>query len=83
MPRFCVIFNCSNRADIRGKQVELTYSLKIVKNNGKEGLKLSKVVSSNFQEDLTERKLERTRIKIMLSASLSLVFSHKVPNIRF
>ena len=36
-----------------------------------------------FRKDLTERKLERTRIKIMLSASLSLVFSHKVPNIRF
>ena len=44
-----------------------------------------KVVSSNFQERFNfERKLERirTRIKIMLSASQSQVFSHKVHNIR-
>ena len=62
----------------------------IVKNNGKEGLKLLKVrrekwLAQLLRKDLTERKLERirTRIKIMLSASLSSVFSHKVHNIRF
>ena len=45
-----------------------------------------KVVSSNIQERLNfERKLERikTRIKIVLSASPSQVFPHKVYNIRF
>ena len=44
-----------------------------------------KMVSSNFPEDLTERKLERTRARIiiMLSASPSLVFSQKVHSIRF
>ena len=65
--------------------------LSIVKNNGKEGLKLSKVrkeekwLAQIFRKDFTETKLEitRTRIKIMLSTSLSLVFSHKVHNIRF
>ena len=36
-----------------------------------------------FRKDLTERKLEKTRIKIMLSAFPSLFFSHKVHNIRF
>ena len=51
----------------------------IVKNNGKEGLKLSKVrrekwLAQIFRKDLTERKLERTRWKIMLSASPSSVF---------
>ena len=40
---------------------------------------LAKIVS----KDLIERKLERTRMKIVLSASPSLVFSHKVHNIRF
>ena len=58
----------------------------IVKNNGKEDLKLSKVRREKwlvqiFRRDLTERKLERTRIKIMLSASPSLGFSYKVYNI--
>ena len=51
----------------------------IVKNNGKEDLKLSKVRREKwlvqiFRRDLTERQLERTRIKIMLSASPSSVF---------
>ena len=61
----------------------------IVKNNFKEGWKLSKVKRKNqltqiFRKDLTERKLERrTRIKIMISASPSLVSSHKVHNVRF
>ena len=42
--------------------------------NGKEGLTLSKVrreksLAQIFRKDLTERKLEKTRMKIMLSAS--------------
>ena len=61
----------------------------IVKNNGKEGLTLSKVrreklLAQIFRKDLSERKLEKTRMKIMLSASPFIVFfSHKVHNIRF
>ena len=89
MPSFCAVFNCSNRADIE-KDKSNYHFLSIVKNNGKEGLKLSKVrrekwLAQIFRKDLTERNLERTRarIKIMLSASPSLVFSHKVHNIRF
>ena len=35
------------------------------------------------RKDLSERKKEKTRMKIMLSASLPLLFSHKVHNIRF
>ena len=51
----------------------------IVKNNGKEGWTISKVrkeklVAQIFRKDLTERKLEKTRMKIMLSASSSLFF---------
>ena len=51
----------------------------IVKNNGKKGLKLSKVrtekwLTQIFRKDLTERKLERARRIIMLSASPSSVF---------
>ena len=58
------------------------------KNNGKEGLKLSKMRKKNllaqiFRKDLTERKLERTRMKIMLSTYPSSAFSYKVQNIRF
>ena len=53
MPSFCTVFNCSNRAD-REKDKSKYRFPSIVKNNGKEGLKLSKVrrevVSSNFQE---------------------------------
>ena len=42
--------------------------------NGKEGLTLSKVrreksLAQIFRKDLTDRKLEKTRMKIMLSAS--------------
>ena len=89
MPSFCAVFNCSNRAD--RETAKSTYLLpSIVKNNGKEGLKLLKVrrekwLAELLRKDLTERKLERirTRIKIVLSASLSSVFSHKVHNIRF
>ena len=64
MPSFCAVFNYWNLADkVKDKS---NYRFRsIVKNNGKEGLKLSKV------KDLTETKLERprTRIKIMLFAS--------------
>ena len=89
MPSFCAVFNCSNRAD-REKDKSNYRFPSIVKNNGKEGLKLSKVVrrqkwlAQTFRKVLTERKLARTRsrIKIMISASTSSVFSHKVHNIR-
>ena len=72
MPSFCA-FNYSNCADKEKDKSNYRFS-SIVKNNSKKGLKLEsdkgKVVSSNFQERFNfERKLERTRIKIMLSAS--------------
>ena len=89
MPSFSAVLNCSNRAD-REKNKSNCFFPSVVKNNGKEGLKLSKVrrekwLAQIFGKDLTERKLERTstRTKIMLSASPSSVFSHKVHNIRF
>ena len=80
------VLNCSNRAD-REKDKSNYRFPSIVKNNGKEGLKLSKVrrekwLAQIFRKNLTERKLEGTRIEIMLSASPSSVFSHKVHNIR-
>ena len=78
MLSFCAVFNCSNCAEKKKEKSNYRFP-SIVKNNGKEGLKLSKV------KNLTETELERTRttIKIMLSASPSSVFSHKVHNIRF
>ena len=89
MPRYCAIFNCSNCAD-REKDKSNYRFPSIVKNNGKETLKLIKVRRQEwlvqiFRKVLTERKLGKTRsrIKIMLSASPSLVFSHKVHNIKF
>ena len=87
MPSFCAVLNCSNRAD-REKDKSNYRFLSLVKNNDKKGLKHSKVRRENrlaqiFRNDLTDRMLERTRIKIMLSASPSSVFSHKVYNIRF
>ena len=90
MLSFCAVFNCSNC--VEKKKEESNYRFpSIVKNNGKEGLKLSKVrkeekwLAQIFRKDLTETKLERTRtkIKMILSMSPSLVFSHKVHNIRF
>ena len=85
---FYAVFNCSNRAD--GEKNNSNYRFpSIVENNGKEGLTLSKVkreklLAQIFRKDLPERKLEKTRTKIMLSASPSLFFfSHKVHNIRF
>ena len=89
MARFCAVFNYSNGAD-REKDKSDDRFPSIVKNNSKEGLKLLKVrrqksLAQIFRKVLTEGKLERTRsrIKIMLSASPSSVFSHRVHNIRF
>ena len=53
--------------------------LSLIVKNGKQGLKLSKVIREKwlaqiFKKDLFERKLERTRMKIMLSASPSSIF---------
>ena len=81
------VFNCSDRAD-REKGKSNYQFLSFVKNIRKEGLKLWKVIREKwlaqiFRKDLTERKKETTRMKIMLSASPSSVFSHKVYNIRF
>ena len=60
----------------------------LLKIMSKKGLVLSKVrreksLAQTFRKYLTERKLEIIRIKIMLSASPSLFFSHKLHNIRF
>ena len=87
MPRFCAVLNYPNLADRKKDKTNYQFP-SIVKNNGKKGLKHTKVRRKNwltqiFRKDLTERMLERTRIKIMLSASPSSVFSHKVQSIRF
>ena len=42
MPSFCVVFNCSNCADREKNKSNYGFP-SIVKNNGKEGLALSKV----------------------------------------
>ena len=87
MQSFCPAINCSNRTD-RGKNKSNYRFPSTVKNNDKEGLKLSKVrrekwLAQIFREDLTQRKLKKTRIKVMFSASASLIFSQKVHYIRF
>ena len=46
-------------------------------------MRREKWLTQIFRKYITERKLERTRIKIMLSTSPSSVFSPKVHNIRF
>ena len=65
MPSFCAVFNCSNRAD-REKDKSNYHFPQNVKNNGKEGLKLSKVrqekgkgvtLAQIFRKYLTEKKL--------------------------
>ena len=70
------------------KKSLITVFPQFVKNNGKEGMKLSKVrmgekwlaqISGKIY--MTERKLERTRIKIMFSTFPSSAFSHKVHTI--
>ena len=76
MVSFCAVFNCSNRAKKETDKSNYCFP-SIVKNNGKERSKLSKVrkegkrLAQIFRKDLTETKVERagTRIKIMLSAS--------------
>ena len=87
MQIFCAVFNCSNRADREKNKSNYRFP-STVKNICKEGLTLSKVrrqksLAQTFRKDLTERKLEKTRMKIMLSTSPSLFFSRKVHNIRF
>ena len=77
MPSFCTVnySNCANR-----EKDKSNYRFpSIVKNNNKEGLKLSKVrrekwLAQIFRKDFNlRRKLKRTRtrVKIMLSASPS------------
>ena len=61
MPSFCVVFNCSNRADREKNKSNYRFP-SVVKNTGKEGLKLSKKrrekwLAQIFRKDLTERKL--------------------------
>ena len=68
-----VLFNSLNRAD-REKETSNNCFPSIVKNNGKGGLKLSKVrgekwLAQTFRKDLAEKKVERTRMKILLSSS--------------
>ena len=84
---FCAVFDCSNRADREKNKSNYRFP-SIVKNNGKEDLTFSKVRRKKslvqiFRKDLTERNLENTKMKIMLSASPSLFFLHKVHNVRF
>ena len=81
MQYFYEVFNCLNRKKFfKLFKNNSNYRFpSIVKNNGKEGLTLSKVrreklLAQIFRKDLTERKLEKTRMKIMLSASPSLFF---------
>ena len=67
------LFNCLNRAD-REKETSNYCFPSIVKNNGKGGLKLSKVrgekwLAQTFRKDLAQKKVERTRMKILLSSS--------------
>ena len=87
MSSFCAVFNCSNRADREKGNSNYRFPT-MVKNNCKEVLKFSKVRREEWlaqisRKYLTKRKLERTRtrIKIILSASPSSIFSHKVHNI--
>ena len=89
MPSFCAVFNFSNCVDREKVKSNYRFAL-FVKTNAKEGLKLSKMrrekwLAQILWNDLTERKLERTttRIKVILSASLSSAFLHKLHNIRF
>ena len=78
MQIFCAVFNCSNRADREKNKSNYRFP-SIVKNNGKEGLTFSKVrrkkpLAQIFRKDLTERNLEKTTMKMMLSASPSFFF---------
>ena len=66
MPSFCAVSNCSNHVDREKKSFNYRFP-SIVKNNGKEGLKLSKVrrekwLPKFFRKYLTERKLNKNEI---------------------
>ena len=82
MQIFRAVFNCSNSADREKNKTNYCFP-SIIKNIGKEGLTLSKVkreksLAQIFRKDLTEIKLEKTRMKIMLFASSpSSFFFHK------
>ena len=87
MTSFCAALNYSNGADTEKNKSNYRF-LSIVENNGKEGLKRSKVrrgkwLAQSFSEDLTKKKLERTRIKNNAFRLPFIGFSHKVHNIRF
>ena len=78
MPSFWQYLTVQIRLTERKTKCNYHFS-SIVKNDRKDGLKPSKVrrgkwLAQIFRKDLTERKLERTWMKIMLSASLSLFF---------
>ena len=79
--RFLALFNCSNNAD-RWKDKSNYHFPSIVKNNGKEGLKLSKVgrkkwLAQIFRKDLSGRNLERTRMKLCFLPPLHWFFQTK------
>ena len=78
MQIFRAVFNCSNSADREKNKTNYCFP-SIIKNIGKEGLTLSKVkreksLAQIFRKDLTEIKLEKTRMKIMLFASSPSLF---------
>ena len=78
MQIFCAVFNCSNRADREKNKSNYRFT-SVITNNDKEGLTLSKVrreksLAQIFRKCLTERKLEKARTDIILSASPSLFF---------
>ena len=75
--KFLAVFNCSSYAEREKDKSNYHFC------SDKEGSKPSKVrrekwLAQILSKDLTERKLERTRMKIVLSSSPSSVFSHKV-----
>ena len=66
MQSFCAVLDCSNRANREKAKSNYRFP-SIVKNSGKEDLELSKVrrekwLAKILRKDLTERKLERTRM---------------------
>ena len=79
MLSFCAIFNWSNCADKEKDKSNYRFP-SIVKNNGKEGLKLSKVrkeekvVSSNFQERFKWDKTSLVKNYTILKGSIGRLF---------
>ena len=66
MASFCAVFNCLNRVDREEGKSNYRFP-SVLKDNGKGGLKLSKVrkekwLAQIFKKDLTERKLKKTRM---------------------